>query len=205
MPKHAVDDVKKRFRENLFDKIGYQTAAVPNFDKIIEFAARYEIALHSDKIQDKEINGKKYRKPKGLLLFGGCGTGKTLAARILADRFGITFIDTYTIALHYLNTTIDGGDNWLENFLLSNSQNVLVIDDVGAEGEIRRFGNESPMGAILSTRARFWEMYGTPTIYTSNLGSPTDIAAKYGNDDRLVDRLRSYYVPVEFKGISLRK
>lgn len=205
MPANVVESVKSRFRTDLFGKINYQTAHVSNFDFVIEFAARYELALNSDKLKIDEVNGKKFRLPKGLLLFGKCGTGKTLAARILADRFGMTFIDTYTIALNYLKNTADGGDNWLETFLLGNSRKALVIDDVGAEGDIRRFGNESPMGSILSTRARFWEMYGTPTIYTSNLSSPSDIAAKYGNDDRLADRLRSYYIPVEFKGQSLRK
>jgi DNA replication protein DnaC len=211
MPKAIVEQVKMHFWANLFDKIGYDNRSIPNFGKIVEFAARYEIALWNTNMQfapqlqaiyENDVKGKKFRLPKGLLLFGSYGTGKTMAARILADRFEIPFIDTYTIALNYLKKD---GDDWLENFLLGNSRTALVIDDVGAEGEIRRFGNNSPMGAILSTRARFWEMYGTPTIYTSNLGSPTDIAAKYGNDDRLADRLNHYYVPVEFKGISLRK
>ena len=82
---------------------------------------------------------------------------------------------------------------------------LLIIDDVGAEGDIRKFGNESPIGAIISTRARHWEIFGTPTIYTTNFDNPEKLAALYGNDKRLLDRLSSYQVGVEFTGASLRK
>jgi hypothetical protein len=199
----------------LFDNIGYVRENILGFGNILEFMARYQIAAinpervektspESDfrKIYDAEIAGKKFRKPKGLFLFGHYGTGKTLAARVIADYFNLPLIDTYSISFEYQKK--DGSD-WIEKWLFSNCLKAVVIDDIGAEGDIRKFGNESPIGGILATRARFWEEYGTPTIYTTNLETPRAVAKAYGNNERLLDRLNAYYVPVEFKGQSLRK
>ena len=84
------------------------------------------------------------------------------------------FIDTYAISFQYQKK--DGND-WIERWLYSNCKNAVIIDDLGAEGDVKKFGNESPIGAILSTRARFWEMYGTPTIYTTNKNNPKELAS----------------------------
>lgn len=210
IPPSVIERVKGTILKDLFEKIGYSHKDIPNFDRILEFIARYEISLWNEEMvfapNVKEmfelVRGKKFRKPKGLLLFGGYGTGKTLAARIIAARLEFQFYDTHSIELKYLKK--DGND-WIDSFIFEKSRNALVIDDIGAEGEIKKFGNESPMGLILSSRASFWERFGTPTIYTSNLASPQEIASRYSNDNRLADRLRAYYMPVEFQGTSLRK
>ena len=214
IPQQAVDFVKAHC-ENAFSKIGYRFENIQNYAAIPEFMARYELAnvnaeqvetLSDDqpykKVYEEHLKGKRFQNPKGLLLFGACGTGKTLAARIIANRFNATLIDTYRIAFAYLRK--DGND-WVADFLETHSRSLLIIDDVGAEGDIRKFGNESPIGAIISTRARHWELYGTPTIYTTNFADPEELAALYGKDKRLLDRLSSYQVGVKFTGASLRQ
>lgn len=208
IPMAVVEHFKSVFQKRMFDASGYVRKDIPKFDAILEFLARYEIATMTDeqaKVHEafaNEMIGKKFRKPKGLLLFGNCGTGKTLASRMIADRFGLTWIDTYTIGLTY---QMKDGNDWLANWLFKNSREAIVIDDIGAEGDIRRFGNENPIGAIIATRARYWEMYGSPTIYTSNSDSVAMIAEQYNNNTRLADRLQSYYIDVHFKGTSMRK
>ena len=213
-PEEMLTWLKGSFSE-LFDGIGYDRADIPEFDCIIEFMARYKIATFNHEsvsiaykgtpfgeLFDHTINGKQFRLPKGLLLYGSYGTGKTLAARVIADKFQLPFMDTYRISLEYLTKN---GNDWLADWLFSHSKTVVIVDDIGSEGDVRKFGNESPLGAILSTRARFWEMYGTPTIYTTNFATPKALAENYGNNERLLDRLVSYHVGVEFAGASRRK
>ena len=214
IPKLAVDYLKV-ISKNVFSDIGYQWDNIRNAEAIPEFMTRYEIVnLLEEQVEFladnhtfkkmywEHLKGKRFRNPKGLLLFGTCGTGKTLAARIIAKRFKATFIDTYRIAFEYLKK--DGND-WLADFLDKHCKSLLVIDDLGAEGEIRKFGNESPIGAIIATRARHWEMFGTPTIYTTNFTTAEKLTKLYGEDQRLQDRLDAYQVHVEFTGASLRK
>lgn len=199
----------------LFDSIGYIRDNICQFKTILEFMARFQLATFDHKkleslsdtnsievMYEAEIKGKRFRRPKGLLLCGNYGTGKTLAARIIAERFQLPRIDTYEISFQYQKK--DGND-WIEKWLYSHALKTIVIDDLGAEGDIKKYGNESPMGAILSTRARFWEEHGTPTIYTTNKATLDELVEHYGGDPRLSSRLASYHVPVLFTGASLRK
>ena len=210
----VIERLKSSF-DRLFDGIGYCRDGICQFGTILEFMARYHLATINHQaleafpdtdslksLYDQEIKGKRFRLPKGLLLAGKCGTGKTLAARIIAERFGFPFIDTYSISFQYQKK--DGHD-WIERWLKSNSRKAVIIDDLGAEGEIRKYGNESPIGAILATRARFWEEYGIPTIYTTNKTTTQELANYYGGDLRLADRLASYHVGVAFTGASMRR
>jgi len=194
----------------MFDDIGYVRDGVKGFGKILNFMAHWQIAAVKQEISNPEyleiyellLKGMRFSNPKGLLLYGACGTGKTLAARIIAKRFGFHFIDTYKIGLDYL--TKDGYD-WLARWLTENQRKPIVIDDLGAEGDIKKFGNESPMRAIITARAKYWEIHGTPTIYTTNFPTPQEVAECYGNDVRILDRLTAYQDGVEFTGASLRK
>ena len=213
-PSEEVITHFKRSLGRLFDNVGYIREGISQFGTILEFMARYELATLDHKLcetvtsepfmelYEREIKGKRFRFPKGMFLCGKYGTGKTLAARIIAECFGLPFIDTYSISFQYQKK--DGND-WIEKWLYSHSHKTVIIDDLGAEGDIKKFGNESPIGAIIATRARFWEMYGTPTIYTTNKENPKMLAGHYSNDHRLLDRIESYHVPVLFTGASLRR
>ena len=208
-PKRAMEFFIRHYSQ-MFDDIGYVRNGVKQFDKILHFMAHYQVAAvkqdvtnpEYQEIYETEIKGRRFGNPKGLLLFGTCGTGKTLAARIIAKRFQFFFIDTHKIGLDYLTKE---GNDWLAKWLTETQRRVVVIDDLGAEGDIKKFGNESPMRAIITARAKYWELYGTPTIYTTNISAPQKIAEYYGNDARMLDRLTAYQVGVEFAGASLRK
>lgn len=213
-PSEKALEYFKNLYGQLFDKIGYIRENIQPFEAILEFMARYKIATLTEekaekspnevfkKLYESEMKGKKYRLPRGLLFLGGCGTGKTLAAKIIKNTFDLELFDTYHISFQYQKK--DGND-WLEKWVYENSTKTLVIDDLGAEGDIKKYGNESPMGAIISTRAKFWEDFGTPTIYTTNAGTPEELAKKYSSDIRLADRLSTYPIAVNFTGQSRRK
>jgi DNA replication protein DnaC len=193
----------------MFYTIGYQHDGIKHFDRILDFMARYHLAtglkLHSaeaEALWESELKDKTFPMPNGLMLRGSPGTGKTFAARIIAERFSLPLWDTYSIGLEYLKKD---GDDWLEKFVYGNTRTAIVIDDIGAEGALKKYGNESPMGMIFTMRAKYWEKYGTPTIYTTNFTTPQQIADFYGNDTRLLDRLTAYQVGVEFTGASKRK
>ena len=208
-PQRAMDFFIRHYSQ-MFDDIGFVRDGVKQFDKILHFMAHYQIAAVEQnvsnpdyqEIYEAELQDKKFRMPKGLLLYGTCGTGKTLTARILSRRFDFVFVDTHKIGLEYLTKE---GNDWLAKWLTDHQRRPVVIDDLGAEGDIKKFGNESPMRAIITARAKYWELFGAPTIYTTNISTPQQIAECYGSDARILDRLTAYQVGVEFTGASLRK
>jgi DNA replication protein DnaC len=194
----------------MFDAIGYKREGIEHFDRILDFMAKYHLAsgqmLNSAEavaMYESELKDKKFTMPKGLILRGAPGTGKTLAARVIATRFGLPMWETHQIRLRYLKAE---GDDWLYDFIYNNKKCVIVIDDLGAEGELKKYGNESPMGLVFTMRAKFWESYGTSTIYTTNfLKTKEMIETCYNTNVRLLDRLTAYQEPVEFTGASKRQ
>ena len=205
-PEEAVALYAKHY-SRLFDAIGYQRGKIKDFDRIPDFMARFQIAtgrpLNAEfALYESELKGKQFDMPKGLLLYGPPGTGKTLAARIIKECLHLEMRDTHTIGIEYLKK---GGEDWLHDFVTSYKKNAVIIDDICSEGNLKKYGNESPMVAIFTARARYWDTYGTPTIYTTNFTDPEKIAEFYGNDPRLLDRLTAYQLGVEFTGASLRK
>jgi hypothetical protein len=225
-----IDELIKQFTDNLpveppekavalyaasyakmFDTIRYRRDGIVHFDRILDFMARYHLATgvkmnigdEADAIYEAELKGKTFVMPKGLLLRGLPGTGKTFAARVISEHFGIPMWDTYQIGMYYFQKD---GQDWLHDLILHNSRQAIIIDDIGAEGELKKYGNESPMGMIFTMRAKYWEQHGTPTIYTTNIEKTRDLVNQcYGGDVRLLDRLTAYQVGVEFTGASKRQ
>ena len=200
-----VQYIKTWFRKNVFDKIRYEIKDEEEFEKILLFAAMYELVVidkdgtkrneteedFNDRLHTAStfgIVGKKFPKPKGLFIYGPVGTGKTTAARILSKLFDFPFIDVETIALQYMKT---GGENWLASFILENENQTIVIDDIGSEREMKKFGNSSPLIDIMSSRARSYEWHGVPTIYTSNLLSSNELEKDKRGIERYGERIKS--------------
>lgn len=180
-PEKTISFLKSYVRK-MFDRIRYEISDENEFDKILSFAALYELANmdkddsvrnepqdeRNERLKNAEtlgVVGKKFLFPKGLFIYGPCGTGKTTAARILEKLFGFVFADVEFIARKYM---VEKGEEWVSDFICENERKVVVIDDIGSEREMKRYGNSSPMVDIIFARSRSYEWYGVPTIYTSN-------------------------------------
>ena len=94
----------------MFHTIGYKKDGVKHFDKIIDFISRFHIAtgieLQTDNdeltaLYESELRDKKFAMPKGLLLYGSPGTGKTFAAQFISERFGLQFLDAHSLGLDF--------------------------------------------------------------------------------------------------------
>lgn len=134
-----------------------------------------------------------FKDNRGLLLFGGVGTGKTFAAACIANAL---LEQNYSVVMTSLVTLIDGTDEIIRRM---NEIDLLILDDLGAERSTD-YGFER-IYAVCDARYRS----NKPVIYTSNL--PLD-AFKHAEDircARIYDRVLERCYPVEFRGVSRRK
>ncbi len=111
----------------------------------------------------------------GLLLFGGVGTGKTHAMRLLSSHFGIEFVEAQELAVQYAI----GGDKGFSEWVADWKYKELIIDDIGAEREVKHFGNAGIVGEFIGQRYNLWTLEGKLTHMTSNL-SEEDFIDRYG-------------------------
>ena len=208
-PEKLLDASKYRIRR-IFDTIDRKLNDNGEFEKVVDFIARYEIFLISKakepeefEIEQRKYNfgngkletvfdlakqwnliGKRISVPKGLFLYGPISTGKTTTARFIAAFFEAEILAVETIATNYLASD---GEDWLRDFLEGNKKRLIVIDDIGNEDEMRKFGNDSPIKRILSARSQSYEWYGVPTVYTSNFLNWEELRKTYG--DRIHSRM----------------
>lgn len=130
---------------------------------------------------------------RGLLLFGGVGTGKTFAAACIANAL---LEQGYSVVMVSLVALIDSADEIIRRM---NDIDLLILDDLGAERSTD-YGFER-IYAVADARYRC----GKPVIYTSNL--PLEMF-KHSEDircARIFDRVLERCYPVEFRGVSRRK
>ena len=192
-----------------FDHAKYDTRTLDQ--RILDFIVRYELSqidtrdefgINGATVKLFDLKGKRFNAPKGLLIHGPCGTGKTTTARIISEMFGMTMLDVSEVCTLYLGKD---GDAWLEDFLFDNERKPIVIDDIGSERKISKFGNGSPLTDIILRRSISWEQYAVPTIYTTNLGHFADAEDKvvtiekfYGT--RIKSRLFGSCVVIQMNG-----
>lgn len=172
--------------------------SIPNAEKRLRGGLQYVVNMKSGR--NAEWNEHNYRpivdwmtdnKGKGLLMFGGCGLGKSVIGRYILP---LLIKDVHKKVVNIfsaqeLNKKID------EILKL----HIIYIDDIGTEDNLNSYGNKRMPFAELCDDA---EKKGKLLILTTNL-SIDELTERYG--DRVVDRLIATTKAVPFTGDSLRK
>ena len=139
-----------------------------------------------------------YKDGKGLLLYGGVGTGKTyiacMIANALIDKGYPVLVTNFARILSTLQGTFDKQE-YLDSL---NQFKLLVIDDLGVERETS-YAKEQVYN-IIDSRYRA----GLPMIITTNLTMQKMATESEITDKRVYDRIIERCFPVEVAGESRR-
>ena len=186
-----------KFYENRLLAHGYQCRDHVSFKKISAYFARYYFVIAH------ELPGKKHLRfeppAKGLLIYGACGAGKTLAMQIFSKIFKIRMIYADELTEWFLKYQEAGF--WEKIRDLNHSH--IIIDDLGSERDIKVYGNDFVMGDLITKRERLFRESGIKTFITTNTLSSKDIAAKYG--ERIASRILGMNEPVLINAKDARK
>lgn len=140
------------------------------------------------------------RKGKGLLFYGGTGTGKTFTAACIANELtgaGVSVMMTnFAKIVNRVQEKFEGRQRYLDSL---NKFDLLIIDDLAAERNTE-FVNEIVYNVIDSRYSS-----GLPLIVTTNI-SPKDMI-KEGEitRNRIYSRLYQMCYAIEVKGKDRRK
>lgn len=146
---------------------------------------------------------------RGLLLWGGCGRGKTLALRLFAEWAAATYVTAMDLAAAYLDA--QGGETFTERFLAPPPVLVggeqftpdLIIDDLGTEAAVVCYGTPVDVARrVIDARDQLWHRTGARLHVATNLNRE-QIVARY--DLRTESRLSGLCEPVQFAGQDRRR
>ncbi|GHT22375.1 hypothetical protein FACS189419_04830 [Planctomycetales bacterium] len=116
---------------------------------------------------------------RGLYISGSTGTGKTTSIKLLAARTKSTPDYFYFSVPQIAEEYGADGEEFYTEFRKENNKRTVILDDLGAEREIRRFGNTSIIPDLLTWRYDCFKRNGIPTIVISNL-LPSELKERYG-------------------------
>lgn len=177
------------------------------YDSVARFYADMRIhAMGSEEILYRRhewpcLTEESYPWPdKGLFLIGPIGTGKTTIAELLAYRMKMEFFTADIIVAEYLTQK---GDDWYCEFIEDTRTKPVVIDDLGSEREVKKYGNDSIILDLIAARERTHRHYGIPTVFTGNFKSPKDVSNRYG--DRILSRILGMCEVVMLNGPDMRR
>ena len=144
---------------------------------------------------------------KGIVLYGSYGTGKSMLLKRLSameditcrDEMkrrvaGIEYISTMKIMQNYM---VDG-EKWMRDFFGLHRRDFLIIDEIGSERNVKRFGSESSMPDIIEDRYESFKDFGVTTIFATNIPNREELGRVYG--ERIKSRLVEMCEFVLFKG-----
>lgn len=203
---NAIEHYKKRiakevpaFNPEYFDPEEY--------NKVLTWLARYGLHV-ADSIEQRE---KIYPKPeKGLLINGRTGRGKSTVAALVSMMFNnyydyrIPFFSLGEIDKAWAASPSQCEYDYSDAFNASTS---VIIDDVGAEGMMKHFGNEPVFNFLMQQLYNNWKYYGKSVIMTSNLSTydapeaakdPRTFLGIYG--ERINSRIHEMFEIVRING-----
>ena len=172
--------------------------SIPNAEKRLRGGLQYVVNMKSG--CNAEWNEHNYRpivdwmtdnKGKGLLMFGGCGLGKSV--------IGMYILPLLIKDVHKKEVNIFSAQELNQKIDEILKLHIIYIDDIGTEDNLNSYGNKRMPFAELCDAA---EKKGKLLILTTNL-SIDELTQRYG--DRVVDRLIATTKAVPFIGDSLRK
>lgn len=163
---------------NNLNEMEYASSSSMKFDDV---AGNYEAKEKLQEIVDFIKNPEKYSKfnvrmPKGILLYGVPGTGKTLMARALAGEAGVPF---YAVSgSDFVQVYAGLGAGRIRNLFKKarkSGKSVIFIDEIDAIGKKRMIGNlrgsdegDRTLNALLTEMSGFADDSGTVVVAATN-------------------------------------
>lgn len=187
----AFEQKVRKYREMGFSEIQMQNWTFENDDlgnkKLTDIAKRYV-----------DNFDKFYKEGKGLLLYGGVGTGKTyiacMIANALVDKGHPVLVTNFSRILNTLQSTTKKQE-YLDSL---NNFELIVIDDLGVERDTG-YAKEQVFSIIDSRYRAELPMIITTNLSLQKLATETDLAYK-----RVYDRIIERCYPIEVSGESRR-
>ena len=170
-------------------------------DIVVEKDIKEELQYFVDYLSHpKEYIKKGGRAPRGVLMYGPAGTGKTSLAKVVATESDVVFINADAASLRNMGTA---GVHRLFYLARKYSPSVVFIDEVDAIGANREMYGASPvLNALLTEMDGFSKDEKRPVFVmaATNLGSDIDPALV-----RRFDRTICIDVPSEENRIVILK
>lgn len=183
---------------NNLNEIEYSGTSAMKFDDV---AGNQEAKQSMLELVDFIKNPEKYNKfnarmPKGILLYGEPGTGKTLMAKALAGEAGVPF---YAVSgSDFVQVYAGLGAGRIRNLFKKakkSGKSVIFIDEIDAIGKKRMAGNlrgsdesDRTLNALLTEMSGFAEDSGTVVVAATNRIDTLDKALlRPGRFDRQIE------------------
>lgn len=185
---HRTERLKHCFVSN------FKWNMTPLADSVIPIIA----ARHCDFLDDRE-EGAWDDALLGASMLGNVGTGKSILLNFAAYCFNVGVVSVPDLARAYATDGDDGFWDMVENNRLVG--NDLMLDDLGAEEDTRRFGNRLPIVDLIYRRYNDWTRRKSRIWISSNL-TAGQMAERY--DERVVDRIKEMTTVIPATGKSMR-
>jgi DNA replication protein DnaC len=140
---------------------------------------------------------------KGLLVFGGVGTGKTSSFRILQNVYSLTKDKNHWVKMVNCQRIVTNFNSSInkDEIINHHSRGKFLFDDLGSEPIASNFGKEDIFKRILELRYDEYISRGTKTFITTNFNME-EIRERYGV--RVYDRFYEMMNIISLEGKSKR-